>query len=53
MTAAGVATVGSTARLIDQFRDRVMFPIIRNGEILGFIGRRHPDLTDTDRGGPK
>ena len=50
MTAAGVATVASTGRLIDRFRDRVMFPIIHNGEILGFVGRRHPDLTDTDRG---
>ena len=53
MTAAGVATVASTGRLIDRFRDRVMFPIIHNGEILGFVGRRHPDLTDNDRGGPK
>jgi DNA primase catalytic core len=53
MTAAGVATVASTGRLIDRFRDRVMFPIIHNGEILGFVGRRHPDLTDTDRVGPK
>ena len=53
MTAAGVATVASTGRLIDRFRDRVVFPIIHNGEILGFVGRRHPDLTDTDRGGPK
>jgi DNA primase len=24
-----------------------------SGEILGFVGRRHPDLTDTNRGGPK
>jgi DNA primase catalytic core len=53
MTAAGVATVASTGRLIDRFRDRVMFPIIHNGEILGFVGRRLPDLTDSDRGGPK
>ena len=53
MTAAGVATVASTGRLLDRFRDRVVFPIIHNGEILGFVGRRHPDLTDTDRGGPK
>ena len=53
MTAAGVATVARTGRLIDRFRDRVMFPIIHNGEILGFVGRRHPDLADTDRGGPK
>jgi DNA primase catalytic core len=53
MIAAGVATVTSTGRLIDRFRDRVIFPIIHNGEILGFVGRRHPDLSDTDRGGPK
>jgi DNA primase catalytic core len=53
MTAAGVASVTRTGRLIDRFRDRVMFPIIHNGEILGFVGRRHPDRTDTDRGGPK
>jgi DNA primase catalytic core len=53
MTAAGVATVARTGRLIDRFRDRVIFPIIHNGEILGFIGRRHPDLTDSDRGGPR
>ena len=53
MTAAGVATIASTGRLIDRFRDRVIFPIIHNDEILGFVGRRHPDLTDTDRVGPK
>jgi DNA primase catalytic core len=53
MTAAGVASVASTGRLIDRFRDRVVFPIIHNGEILGFVGRRHPDLTDTDHSGPK
>jgi DNA primase catalytic core len=53
MTAAGVASVARTGRLIDRFRDRVMFPIIHNGEILGFVGRRHPDLGDAGRGGPK
>jgi len=53
MTAAGVATVASTGRLIDRFRDRVVFPIIHNGEILGFVGRRHPDRSGADRGGPK
>jgi DNA primase len=53
MTAAGVATVARTGSLIDRFRDRLMFPIIHNREILGFVGRRHPHLTDTDRGGPK
>jgi DNA primase catalytic core len=48
----GVAVVTSTGRLIDRFRDRVVFPIIHNGEVLGFIGRRHPNLTD-DRRAPK
>lgn len=53
MLAAGVATVASTGRLIDRFRDRAIFPITHQGEVLGFVGRRHPDLTDDDRGGPK
>ena len=34
-------------------RDRVVFPIVHNGEVLGFVGRRQPDLTDADKGGPK
>ncbi|MCT1618940.1 MobF family relaxase [Janibacter hoylei] len=53
MVATGVATEASTGRLIDRFRDRVMFPVIHQGEVLGFVGRRRPDLTDADKGGPK
>ena len=57
MVATGVATTASTGRLIDRFRDRVMFPVVHNGEVLGFVGRRRPDLTEADqangRGGPK
>ncbi|NMM25454.1 MAG: relaxase domain-containing protein [Phycicoccus sp.] len=53
MLATGVATTASTGRLIDRFRNRVMFPIAHNGEVLGFVGRRHPDLTEADKGGPK
>src|SRR3546814_8110287 len=53
MLAAGVATEASTGRLIDRFRDRVMFPVIHQGEVLGFVGRRRPDLTDADKAGPK
>ncbi|MGE9808990.1 MobF family relaxase [Janibacter sp. G1551] len=53
MVATGVASVASTGRLIDRFRDRVMFPVIHQGEVLGFVGRRRPDLTDADKGGPK
>jgi DNA primase catalytic core len=53
MITTGVATIASSGRLIDRFRDRVVFPIIHRGEVLGFIGRRHPDLSDIDRVGPK
>ena len=53
MIITGVATMASTGRLIDRFRDRVVFPIIHDREGLGFIGRRHPDLSDIDRAGPK
>src|SRR5215217_7525208 len=53
MIITGVATLASTGRLIDRFRNRVVFPIIHHGAVLGFIGRRHPDLSDIDRAGPK
>ncbi|SMX87187.1 DNA primase, catalytic core [Brevibacterium sp. Mu109] len=57
MLTVGVATMASTGRLIDRFRDRVMFPITRTGsngvEILGFVGRRRPELTEADKAGPK
>ena len=50
MVATGVATVASNGNLIDRFRDRVMFPITHPGpngpQILGFVGRRHPEVTD-------
>jgi DNA primase catalytic core len=53
MIITGVATMASSGRLIDRFRDRVVFPIIHDGEVLGFIGRRHPEVSDIDRAGPK
>jgi DNA primase catalytic core len=53
MVATGVTTTASTGRLIDRFRDRVVFPIVHDGEVLGFVSRRNPDLTDADKGGPK
>jgi DNA primase catalytic core len=53
MTLTGVAVTASAGRLIDRFRDRVVFPIIHHGQILAFVGRRHPDLNDADRAGPK
>lgn len=53
MLAAGVATTARNGNLIDRFRDRVIFPITHDGEVLGFVGRRHPNLTDEHRAGPK
>ena len=53
MTLTGVATIARTGRLIDRFRDRAMLPIIDDGHVLGFVGRRHPHLTDADNAGPK
>lgn len=53
MLAAGVATTASTGRLIDRFRDRLILPIICDNEVLGFVGRRHPDIGDDTKAGPK
>jgi DNA primase catalytic core len=50
---AGLAVSTSTGRLIDRFRDRAVFPIVHDQQILGFVGRRHPDATDLDHAGPK
>jgi DNA primase catalytic core len=40
---AGLASRASTGRLIDRFRDRVVFAIRDEDGIVGWIGRRHPD----------
>ena len=53
MTLAGVAAIARTGRLIDRFRDRAVLPITHHGQVLGFVGRRHPTLTDADQRGPK
>ncbi|SDS99627.1 DNA primase, catalytic core [Friedmanniella luteola] len=50
LTAAGLVTIASTGQLIDRFRDRALLPITADGEVLGFVGRRHPDR---DNAGPK
>ena len=49
----GLATRARTGNLIDRFRDRAVFPITHQDQILGFVGRRHPDLTDDNHAGPK
>ena len=53
MSLAGVALrARRTGGLIDHFRDRVLFPIAdADGDILGFVARRHPDADDSS--GPK
>ena len=53
MLAAGVATTASTGRIIDRFRDRIVFPITHQGRIVGFVGPRNPYYTDDDQHGPK
>lgn len=53
MEISGVATRARTGSLIDRFRDRAVFPIEHHGDVLGFVGRRHPDVGDDDRKGPK
>ncbi|MBN9620840.1 MAG: toprim domain-containing protein, partial [Actinobacteria bacterium] len=56
---AGLGTYASTGRVIDRFRDRLVFPIRADSpdggdtEIHGFIGRRNPAKTDADNAGPK
>jgi hypothetical protein len=48
LLAAGLSTTARTGRLIDRFRDRVVFPIVHEGEVLGFVGRRNP-TQDNDK----
>ena len=56
---AGLGTRASTGRVIDRFRDRLMFPIqarTEDGgrEIVGFVGRRNPSQdASTDTRNPK
>ncbi len=58
IVSAGLGTVASTGRVVDRFRDRLMFPIAdRNDEgmeIVGFVGRRSPASDGTaDSRNPK
>ncbi|HEX8093503.1 AAA family ATPase, partial [Jatrophihabitans sp.] len=60
IVAAGLGRIASTGRVIDQFRDRLVFPIkdtnaYGDPEILGWIGRRNPahDDDNDQSHGPK
>ncbi|MBA2694640.1 MAG: AAA family ATPase, partial [Actinobacteria bacterium] len=52
---SGLATTTKDGRLIDRFRDRVVFPITdQGGQVLGFVARRNPVTgDDTPHAGPK
>jgi len=50
---SGLGSFTATGRVIDRFRDRLMFPIIDGEEIHGFIGRRNPNSPEQDNAGPK
>ncbi|RMB57856.1 MobF family relaxase [Tessaracoccus antarcticus] len=52
MLTAGVATLTRDGRLIDKFRDRLIFPITADSRVLGFVGRRNPNSAD-DTAAPK
>jgi DNA primase catalytic core len=50
---AGLGAYASTGRVIDRYRDRVMFPIHSGEHIVGWVGRRSPTRDDDDKAGPK
>ena len=54
MELAGVVSRTRDGRIVDRFRNRLILPIVHNGDILGFVARRHPGLGDNDAyAGPK
>jgi DNA primase catalytic core len=50
---AGLARETGRGRLVDAFRDRVVFPIYAGSDLVGFIGRRNPTKPDGEYAGPK
>lgn len=53
MLTAGVATTARDGRVIDRFRDRLVFPIVHDGQVLGFVGRCNPEHAHDGKHGPK
>lgn len=51
--AAGLAKQNENGKVYDRFRDRVVFPVIHNGDVLGFVGRRNPDFAGDETYNPK
>jgi DNA primase catalytic core len=50
---AGLARRTDDGRLIDTFRDRLVFPIYSGNDLVGFIGRRNPTMDNASYAGPK
>ena len=50
---AGLARETERGRLVDSFRDRLVFPIYSSSDLVGFIGRRNPTKDDHEFAGPK
>lgn len=50
---AGLARETERGRMVDAFRDRLVFPIYSGGDLVGFICRRNPTKDDHAFAGPK
>ena len=50
---SGLARETERGRLVDSFRDRLVFPIYSGRDLVGFIGRRNPTKDDHEFAGPK
>ena len=50
---AGLARENERGRLVDTFRDRLVFPIYSGTDLVGFVGRRNPTKSDSEFSGPK
>jgi DNA primase catalytic core len=50
---AGLARETERGRLVDSFRDRLVFPIYSGRDLVGFIGRRNPTKDAHEFAGPK
>ena len=53
MLTVGVASRAATGRLIDRFRDRLIFPITQEDRVIGFVARRNPEGAEDAKHGPK
>ncbi|MEO5663515.1 MAG: toprim domain-containing protein, partial [Nocardioides sp.] len=50
---AGLASETERGRLVDSFRDRMVFPLYSGAVVVGFIGRRNPTKDTHEYTGPK